>query len=88
MSRFKRGSASDEVYILLRRQILTLELEPGLPLDEVSLAQRFDVSRSPVREALNRLLAERLVAARPNRSMIVAPVDLADFGAFIEALDV
>lgn len=87
MTRFKRGSAAQEVCDALRREILTLQLEPGSPLDETGLSQRFDVSRSPIREALNRLLAERLVEARPNRSMIVAPVDIANFAAFIEALD-
>lgn len=46
------------------------------------------MSRSPIREALNRLLAERLVETLPNRSTIVAPVDLRSFTPFIQALDV
>lgn len=87
-SSFQRGSAAGEIYRVLRDEILTLQLQPGLPLDETSLSKRFAVSRSPVREALNRLLAERLVETLPNRSTIVAQVDLRNFAAFIQALDV
>lgn len=85
---FMRGSASSEIYSILRDEILTLKLEPGHPLDETSLSNRFSVSRSPIREALNRLLAERLVETLPNRSTIVAQVDLRNFTPFIQALDV
>lgn len=85
---FKRGSASGEIYEVLRDEILTLQLEPGFPLNETDLSKRFSVSRSPIREALNRLLAERLVETLPNRSMIVTPVDLRNFASFIQALDV
>lgn len=85
---FQRGSASNEIYGVLRDEILTLKLEPGSPLDETGLSKRFSVSRSPIREALNRLLAERLVETLPNRSTIVALVDLQNFSAFIQALDV
>ena len=87
-STYQRGSAAAEVYAVLRDEILTLTLEPGSPLDETFLSNRFSVSRSPVREALNRLLAERLVETLPNRSTIVAPVDIRGFGAFIAALDI
>lgn len=85
---FQRGAASGEIYGVLRDEILTLKLEPGSPLDETSLSNRFSVSRSPIREALNRLLAERLVETLPNRSTIVAQVDLRNFAQFIQALDV
>lgn len=87
-SSFQRGAAAGEIYRVLRDEILTLQLEPGNPLDETSLSKRFAVSRSPIREALNRLLAERLVETLPNRSTIVAQVDLRNFPALIQALDV
>ncbi len=85
---YKRGAASNEIYGVLRDEILTLKLEPGASLDETSLSKRFAVSRSPIREALSRLLAGRLVETLPNRSTIVAQIDLRNFGAFIQALDV
>ncbi len=85
---FQRGAASSEIYSVLRDEILTLKLEPGSSLDETNLSKRFAVSRSPVREALNRLLAERLVETLPNRSTIVASFDLQNFASFIQALDI
>ena len=84
---YQRGSATTAIGDILRREILTLELEPGQALDETSLSKRFNVSRSPIREVLNRLIAERLAVALPNRATIVAPVNLTHFSHFIEALD-
>ena len=63
-SRRAKGSSVREVCETLRNDILTLELEPGAPLDETSLAARFNLSRSPIREALIRLAGEGLVGAR------------------------
>ncbi len=87
-TKYQRGSATTEIYEVLRDEILTLVLEPGCLLDETGLSKRFSVSRSPIREALSRLLAERLVETLPNRSTIVAKVDLQNFASFIQALDV
>lgn len=75
------------VYEALRKQILTLELRPGTQLDEVSLANQFGVSRSPVRDALARLIAERLVTILPNRTTLVAPFEIEEFPNYIAALD-
>lgn len=58
------------IYEELRRQILTLKLKPGVQLDEVSLAAQFGLSRSPVRDALARLVTEGLVTILPNLSLI------------------
>lgn len=85
---FQRGAAAGEIYNILRDEILTLVLEPGTPLDETGLSKRFAVSRSPIREVLHRLTSGRLAEALPNRATIVAPVDLAKFPDFIQALDV
>ncbi len=86
-SRRAKGSSVREVCETLRNDILTLELEPGAPLDETSLAARFNLSRSPIREALIRLAGEGLVVTLANRSTLVAPFDLSDFPKYIEALD-
>jgi len=86
--KFYRGEAATAICDILRTEILTLQLEPGSALDETSLSVRFNVSRSPIREALNRLLVERLITASPNRSAIVAPVDIRNFPKFIQALDI
>lgn len=61
-------------YEALKRQILTLELEPGAPLDETSLSARYGVSRTPLREVLRRLEGEGYVEIRDNRGAIVSPM--------------
>jgi DNA-binding GntR family transcriptional regulator len=87
-SRRTKGAGWRNVYDTLRTEILALTLTPGQLLDETSLAERFDLSRSPVREALIRLAAEELVVTLPNRSTIVAPIELANFPKYVDALDI
>ncbi|WP_271407967.1 GntR family transcriptional regulator [Pseudomonas sp. Q1-7] len=75
------------IYEELRKQILTLQLKPGAQLDEVSLAAQFGVSRSPVRDALARLITEGLVTILPNRTTLVTPFEIEAFPKYIAALD-
>jgi DNA-binding GntR family transcriptional regulator len=82
-----RGSGADAVYENVRAEILTLKLEPGTLLDETDLADRFGLSRSPVREALIRLAAEGLVKTLRNRSSIVAPFDMIAIPSFLDATE-
>jgi DNA-binding GntR family transcriptional regulator len=86
-NRKPRGTGAAFVYERLRDEILRLELEPGSPLDEVGLSKRFRLSRSPVREAIIRLAGEGLVTVFPNRSSIVAPLDLRLIPAHLDALE-
>lgn len=81
-----RGSGVQTVYDALRQSIVELQLEPGSPLDEVTLAERFRMSRTPVREALVRLASEGLVLQLPNRNTIVSPIDFARLPVYFEAL--
>ena len=83
-----RGMGSKSVYDTLRNEILALALPPGQLLDETTLAERFAMSRSPIREALIRLAGEELVVTLSNRSTIVAPIEVASFPKYVEALDV
>lgn len=75
------------IYEELRRRILTLQLKPGAPLDEVSLAEQFGLSRSPVRDALARLISEGLVTILPNRTTLVTPLEIEEFPKYVSALD-
>ena len=75
------------IYEELRRQILTLKLKPGVQLDEVSLATQFGLSRSPVRDALARLITEGLVVILPNRTTLVTPFEIEEFPNYVSALD-
>lgn len=82
----KRGSGAKVVYDLLRSEILDLTLPPGSPIDEVQLAERFAMSRTPIREALVRLSGEGLIDTLPNRSTIVANIDFLNLPTYFDAL--
>lgn len=83
-----RGAGSRLAYETIHDEILSLALAPGQLLDETTLAERFGMSRSPVREALIRLAGEDLVVMLPNRSTIVAPIEITSFPKYVEALDI
>ncbi|PHQ72221.1 MAG: GntR family transcriptional regulator, partial [Sneathiella sp.] len=57
-------SHANELLPVLEQEIVTGKLTPGTRLDETLLAERFGVSRTPIREALNRLSAAGLVEIR------------------------
>jgi DNA-binding GntR family transcriptional regulator len=61
-----------ELTTILEEAILGGQLRPGKRLDELSLAERYKVSRTPVREALKHLAAAGLVELRPRQGAIVA----------------
>ena len=82
----RRGSGVRLVYETLRDEILDLVLRPGSALDEVALAERFGMSRTPIREALVRLAGEGLVDTLPNRSTMVAPIDYLNLHHFFDAI--
>lgn len=64
--------ASERLREAIEEEIATGRLLPGAHLDELELAARFGVSRTPVREALSLLVGEGLVENRPRRGAVVA----------------
>lgn len=62
------------LYEDIKRQVLTLALEPGAPLDETTLCERYGVSRTPLREVFRRLEGEGYVEFRENRGAVVSPM--------------
>ncbi|MGI6246968.1 MAG: GntR family transcriptional regulator [Pseudochelatococcus sp.] len=82
----RRGSGVKLVYDMLRDEILGLELPPGSPIDEVQLAEKFGMSRTPIREALVRLAGEGLVETLPNRSTMVSNIDFLNLHTFFDAI--
>jgi GntR family transcriptional regulator, rspAB operon transcriptional repressor len=68
----------DNVYESLRSDILTCRLAPGDDMREQELAERYAVSRQPVREALLRLEREHLVTVQPRQGYRVNPISLSD----------
>ena len=82
----KRGNGAQTVYDSLRRSILEMDLLPGSPLDEMRLSEQFDLSRTPIREAMVRLTAEGLLTTLPNRNTIVASIDFVNLPFYFESL--
>jgi DNA-binding GntR family transcriptional regulator len=88
----QRALLSDRIRNALTDQIASGELSAGAALDEQQLADRFGVSRTPVREALHQLAVSGLVEMRPRRGVVVARMtaerimDMFETMAEIEAL--
>ncbi len=70
-----RGSLNKTVYDALRAQITSNRLRPGVKLTHEGLASTLNVSRTPVREALERLHQEGFVTKLPRRGFFVAEID-------------
>jgi DNA-binding GntR family transcriptional regulator len=77
---------AERLRLQISDEIVRGELAPGIALDETALAQRFEVSRTPVREAIRLLAASGLVEARPHRSAVVARPDRSQLVGMFEAL--
>jgi DNA-binding GntR family transcriptional regulator len=71
-----RRTLATEVYDLLKWDILTCELLPGQMINESDLVRQFEVSKTPIREALKMLTQEGLVRSIPSIGYVVAPIDL------------
>ena len=86
----RMGNRADGLRDQLEEEILTGALAPGARLEEVALARRFGVSRTPIREALMHLAAAGLVESRPRRAATVAeigPVALTEMFAVMAELE-
>ncbi len=80
MSRFSKSDCLED----LRRRILSTELEPGTDLDEAGLSQHYEMSRTPLREVLQRLQGEGFVVMSENRGAKVASMDIAVLRTFFQ----
>ncbi|TKT69212.1 GntR family transcriptional regulator [Aquamicrobium sp. LC103] len=76
--------ARNKVFEMVRREILTCELMPGVELREGELAQRYGVSKSPVRDAMQKLEFEGLVEIEPRRGHRVRPISVRDAEDLLE----
>jgi DNA-binding GntR family transcriptional regulator len=76
---------AEEIYSTLKEDILNAELPPSAILDEMQLMERFEVSRTPVREVIRKLAADGLVGLEPHRSAYVKTFTVQDIADFFEA---
>lgn len=74
----KPSTAQEAVLAQLRRAIVSGELRPGEPIRQSALAERFGVSRVPLREALKILEGEGQVTYRPHRGYVVTELNMDD----------
>jgi DNA-binding GntR family transcriptional regulator len=77
---------AEELRLQLADEIVRGALAPGSPLDETDIARRFNVSRTPVREALRQLAASGLVDARAHRGAVVARPSIGRMTEMFEAM--
>ena len=81
-----KRTLAEELRLQLADDIVRGALEPGSLLDESDIARRFNVSRTPVREALRQLVASGLVNARAHRSAVVARPTIGQLNSMFEAM--
>jgi DNA-binding GntR family transcriptional regulator len=81
----KVARASDVAYEQLREMIIDLRLQPGMMVDELSLAAEIGLGRTPVHEAVARLVIDRLVTVLPRRGLMIAPIGLDQVREIFEA---
>ena len=72
----RKKTTQNFVYEALRKSILTLNLLPGTAISENEISQRFEVSRTPVREAFIQLAKESLLKIIPQKETLVSYIDL------------
>lgn len=78
------AAISDRVYATLKHRILTCAMLPAQRVVEKELCAEMQISRTPLREALNRLALEGLVVLRPFRGYVIAPLTVSDFRELCE----
>ena len=78
-------SLRQRVYEQIKHDIITCKLEPGEPLSEGQFVDRFQVSKTPIREALTSLQQDHLVEYTPNRGFFVTAVSFIDVHEIYEA---
>lgn len=83
-----RGPLVEQVYRSLKDAIITGRIAPGAWLYETALTQALGVSRTPLREAFNRLKGDGLIAVIPHRGAFVVELDDRDIDNLLEAREV
>ena len=76
MGPMQQGSAATRIYAQLRERIISLELRPDTLLSRAGIASEHGVSQSPVREAIQKLEQEGLVASYPQSKTLVTKIDV------------
>ncbi len=84
----ERVRDSDVAYERLRNKIIELQFTPGMMVDESTLATEVGLGRTPVHEAVARLVIDRLVTVMPRRGLMIAPIGLELVREIFEAREI
>jgi DNA-binding GntR family transcriptional regulator len=79
MSKIEHATLNDRAYQALKRGLISGAFRPGQTLVIRTVAEKYGISTTPVREALQRLVAERLLVMQPNRSIAVPLLSIEKF---------
>jgi DNA-binding GntR family transcriptional regulator len=69
------ADSAEQIYERIKTMAMTFAIRPGERVNEVELSKSLNVSRTPLREALNRLMVEGFLTRAPNRGFIGRPLD-------------
>ena len=78
-------SLAEKAYLQLKDRILTLQLRPGMFLNELTLSEMLGIGRMPVHQAVQRLRVEGLVEVIPRKGLVIRPDSLKDMLSLLEA---
>ena len=73
--KLEKETCKEYVYRVLKDNIMSLELSPGEILSESDLSKKLNVSRTPIREVLIKLKAEKLIEVKPQAGTYVSQID-------------
>lgn len=80
----QRLSLREQAYECIKKDIITCKLRPGEIISEASLSERLKIGRTPVHQALDRLMTDGLVEVMPRKGVIVRPLSLDEAFAIVE----
>jgi DNA-binding GntR family transcriptional regulator len=83
---FEGATQTERLAEAIAESVLSGQFEPGFRLDEAMLAERYGVSRTPVREALRQLASTGLIDVKPRRGATVATVSSAQLETLFAAM--
>ena len=78
------ANSVERAYEALRSMTVRFELKPGARLNEVEIARRLDMSRAPLREAMNRLVTEGLLTVVPNQGFSCRKLSASEIASLYE----
>ena len=86
MTQSPRINLSDKIRGTVEAEITSGQLPAGTRIEEQMLMERFEVSRTPAREAMLQLISAGLVTSVPRQGAVVSSVSLSDYVAMLEIL--